>query len=190
MRRRLGIAPDAPVVVCTARMVRRKGQDTLVRAWPQVLRRLPDARLLLVGDGPDRHRIERLVRRRGVENSVVITGGAPWHEIPAYTDAGDAFAMPCRTRLGGLEPEAFGIVFLEARACGLPVLAGDSGGASEAAGNRAVVVSDSDPAGLSGALVQLMKRGKGRDREPVEDWGQSATRLRGLLETEASGTAR
>jgi phosphatidylinositol alpha-1,6-mannosyltransferase len=131
VRQRLGIPQDAPVVVCTARMVRRKGQDTLVRAWPQVLKRFPDARLLLVGDGPDRRRIERLVRRVAVTGSVVFTGSVPWEEVPAHTDAGDVFAMPCRSRLLGLEPEAFGIVFLEAQACGLPVLIGKSGGAPE-----------------------------------------------------------
>ncbi len=65
VRRRLGIPADAPVVVCTARFVRRKGQDTLVRAWPQgACASFPDARLLLVGDGPDRARVERMVRRR------------------------------------------------------------------------------------------------------------------------------
>lgn len=133
VRERLGIPSDAPVVVCTARFVRRKGQDTLVRAWPDVRRELPDARLLLVGDGPDRRRVERLVRRLGVTDSVIFTGSVPWDEVPAYTDAGDVFAMPVRSRLFGLEAEAFGIVFLEAGACGLPVVAGDSGGALEAA---------------------------------------------------------
>lgn len=133
VRERLGIPVDAPVVVCTARFVRRKGQDTLVRAWPDVLRELPDARLLLVGDGPDRRRVERLARRLGVSDSVIFTGSVPWDEMPACTDAGDVFAMPVRSRLFGLEAEAFGIVFLEAGACGLPVIAGASGGAVEAA---------------------------------------------------------
>jgi phosphatidylinositol alpha-1,6-mannosyltransferase len=131
-RARLGIPPDAPVVVCTARLVRRKGQDMLVRAWPGVLRHHPGARLLLVGDGPDRGRLARMVRRRGVEGSVTFTGGVPWSDVPALTDAGDVFAMPCRTRLFGLQPEAWGIVLLEAQACGLPVVVGRSGGAPEA----------------------------------------------------------
>jgi phosphatidylinositol alpha-1,6-mannosyltransferase len=117
VRNRLGIPADAPVVVCTARFVKRKGQDTLVKAWPAVLRAVPDARLLLVGDGPNRKRVERLVDRFGARGSVIFTGSVPWEEIPAYTDAGDVYAMPCRTRLFGLEAEAFGIVFLEAQAC-------------------------------------------------------------------------
>jgi len=131
VRRRLGISADAPVVVCVARLIRRKGQDVLVKAWPEVLRRHPRARLLLVGDGRDRSRLERLVDRCGVRESVVFVGGVPWDEVPAYMDAGDVFAMVCRTRLFGLEPEAWGIVFLEAQACGLPVVIGDSGGAPE-----------------------------------------------------------
>jgi phosphatidylinositol alpha-1,6-mannosyltransferase len=165
VRRRLGIPEDAPVVVCTARFVRRKGQDTLVRAWPKVLREFPAARLLLVGDGPDRSRIERMVRRRGLGESVIFTGSVPWEEVPAYTDAGDVFAMPCRTRLFGLEAEAWGIVFLEAQACGLPILVGNSGGAPETRGRGTVVVQ----AGLStvvAALVGLLRRA----RRPVGHW--------------------
>ncbi len=131
VRRELGIPPTAPVVVCTARLVRRKGQDTLLRAWPDVLRRHAGAVLLLVGDGPSRGRLERLARSLGVSASVVFTGGVDWDDVPAYVDAGDVFAMPCRTRLAGLEPEAWGIVSLEAQACGLPVVLGDAGGAPE-----------------------------------------------------------
>jgi phosphatidylinositol alpha-1,6-mannosyltransferase len=132
VRHRLGIDIDTPVVVCVARMVRRKGQDTLVRLWPEVQQSFPGAVLLLVGDGPGRRRIERMVARRGLEACVRMTGAVPWEEVPAYLDAGDVFAMPCRDRLFGLEVEAFGIVFLEAAACGLPVVAGRSGGAAEA----------------------------------------------------------
>ena len=90
--------------------------------------------LLLVGDGPDRRRIERMVRRRGVEDSVIFTGSVPWEEMPAYTDAGDVFAMPVRSRWFGLEAEAFGIVYLEAAAwAGCRCMGGGSGGALEVA---------------------------------------------------------
>jgi phosphatidylinositol alpha-1,6-mannosyltransferase len=122
-----------PVVVCVGRLVRRKGQDTLVRCWPEVRASFPGAVLLLVGDGPDRARLERLVAAGGVRESVVLTGSVPWEEVPAYLDAGDVFAMPVRDRWGGLEVEAFGIVYLEAAACGLVVVPGRSGGAQEAA---------------------------------------------------------
>ncbi len=167
VRERLGIAPGAPVVVCTARMVPRKGQDTLIRAWPDVLSRLPDARLLLVGDGPYRAKLERMTDRAGLRGSVIFTGSVPWDEVPAYTDAGDVFAMPCRTRHFGLEPEAFGIVFLEAQACGLPVLAGDSGGAPEALvlpGSSSIVLGKDDSgAAVAGSLVRLVSVGRTRE---------------------------
>ncbi|WP_148575062.1 glycosyltransferase family 4 protein [Nocardioides caldifontis] len=127
-----GIDPAAPVVVCVSRLVRRKGQDTLVRIWPELLERFPGAVLLLVGDGPDRRRIERMVARRGLQGSVVLTGEVPDDELPAHLDAGDVFAMPSRSRWFGLEVEAFGIVYLEAAACGLRVVGGRSGGVAEA----------------------------------------------------------
>ena len=132
VRRRLGIDDDALVVVSVARLVRRKGQDTLIRIWPEVSAQFPGAVLLLVGDGPQRRRLDRMVRRRGLEASVQFTGPVPWEEVPAHLDAADVFALPCRDRLLGLEVEAFGIVFLEAAACGLPVVAGRSGGVRDA----------------------------------------------------------
>jgi phosphatidylinositol alpha-1,6-mannosyltransferase len=165
VRRRLGLDETTPVVVCTARMVRRKGQDTLIRAWPEVLRSHPGARLLLVGDGPDRRRLERLADRVDVRETVVFTGGVPWDEVPAYTDAGDVFAMPCRTRLLGLEPEAWGIVFLEAQACGLPVVVGRSGGAPETVVNgRGRLVSG--VAETEVALVDVLAGRPARDPLP------------------------
>jgi phosphatidylinositol alpha-1,6-mannosyltransferase len=115
-----------------ARLVRRKGQDTLVRCWPEVQERFPGAVLLLVGDGPDRRRLQRMVRRRALEPWVRFTGSVPQDDVPAHFDAGDVFAMPARSRWFGLQVEAFGIVYLEAAACGLPVVAGRGGGVPEA----------------------------------------------------------
>lgn len=192
-RRRLGIDPRAPVVVCTARLVRRKGQDTLVRVWPEVLRSHPAAVLLLVGDGPARARLERLARRRSVTGSVVFTGSVAWDDVPALTDAGDVFAMPCRTRRGGLEPEAWGIVLLEAQACGLPVVVGSSGGAPEAlaAPDSGVVVGND--AELVGALVALLHRRRRRGPEDAVvrwTWDGAAGRLRSLWGQPAGSTER
>lgn len=132
VRRRLGLSTDALVVVCVARLVRRKGQDTLIRILPELLTHFPDAVLLLVGDGPDRAHLERMVRRRGLTDRVVFAGSVDPADVPAHLDAADVFAMPCRTRKLGLEGEAFGIVYLEAAAVGLPIVGGRSGGAPEA----------------------------------------------------------
>ncbi len=140
-------------------MVKRKGQDMLVKAWPAVVARFPEARLLLVGDGPDRARVERLAARADVLSSVIFTGSLPWSEVPKYVDAADVFAMPCRTRLLGLEPEAFGIVFLEAAACGLPLIVGNSGGATETVknGETGYVVASHDVTALAIRVCALIE---------------------------------
>ncbi|MGD0686058.1 MAG: glycosyltransferase family 4 protein [Streptosporangiaceae bacterium] len=172
IRRQLGLA-GRPVVVCVSRMVPRKGQDTLIRAWPGVLAaagraaaghpRTTDSPvgrpvLLLVGDGPYRAELGRLASRLGVSDSVVFTGPVPWENLPAYYDAGDIFAMPCRTRRHGLDVEGLGIVYLEASAAGLPVIGGDSGGAPEAvlAGESGYVVPGGDVTALVGRLTELL----------------------------------
>jgi phosphatidylinositol alpha-1,6-mannosyltransferase len=181
VRARLGIASEAPVVLCVSRMVRRKGQDTLIRVWPRVLAGVRDGRpglgvvpadqrpdsgstaarepvLLMVGDGPYAARLRKLARRQRVGESVLFTGPVPWEDLPAYYDAGTIFAMPCRTRRGGLDVEGLGIVYLEASATGLPVIGGDSGGAPDAIlpGETGYVVGGGDEAALTERLVRLL----------------------------------
>jgi phosphatidyl-myo-inositol dimannoside synthase len=157
VRERLGLGGQ-PVTVCVSRLVPRKGQDTLIRAWPEVLAAVPDALLLLVGGGRYRAALERLAARTGVAGSVVFTGPVPWPELPAYYDAADVFAMPCRTRRHGLDVEGLGIVYLEASATGLPVIGGDSGNAPDAirAGETGYVVPGRSAAGLVARLVELL----------------------------------
>lgn len=123
---------DRPVVVCVSRLVPRKGQDVLIRAMSEVRRRVPDAVLVIVGDGPYRRALERMADELAPPGSVVFAGAVSEEELPRYYRLGDVFAMPCRTRLGGLEVEGWGNVFIEAAACGRPVVVGDSGGAREA----------------------------------------------------------
>jgi phosphatidylinositol alpha-1,6-mannosyltransferase len=125
-------ADGRPVVLAASRLVARKGHDVLIEAWPDVLRACPGAILVILGDGPMRGRLQRSVRRTGVAGSVRVLPGVPWREMPGVYAGADVFALPCRTRLHGLEPEAFGMVFLEAAAAGLPVVAGRSGGVPEA----------------------------------------------------------
>ena len=143
VRERLGLA-GRPVVACVSRMVPRKGQDTLIKAWPEIRARGSGAVLLLVGDGPYAPALKRLAGRLGVGDDVVFTGPVPWPELPGYYDAADVFAMPCRTRRAGLDVEGLGIVYLEASATGLPVIGGDSGGAPDAIldGETGYVVRD------------------------------------------------
>jgi len=144
-----------PVVTCVSRMVPRKGQDTLIKAWPQIKSQVSDAVLLLVGDGPYAAQLRRMARRLGVSD-IIFTGPVPWPELPGYYDAADVFAMPCRTRRAGLDVEGLGIVYLEASATGLPVIGGDSGGAPDAIldGETGYVVTD--VAGTAARISELL----------------------------------
>jgi phosphatidyl-myo-inositol dimannoside synthase len=174
-RRAWGVEPGQPLVLSASRLVRRKGQDVLLEAWRTVARTCPDAVLVIAGDGPMRASLERRRIRLGVAGSVRIVPGAPWQEMPARYAAADVFALPCRTRLGGLEPEALGIAFLEAAACGLPLVVGRSGGAPETVldGVSGSVVDPRDPGDVAAALTGLLRhaesaRGMGaRGREHV-----------------------
>jgi phosphatidylinositol alpha-1,6-mannosyltransferase len=136
-------------------MVPRKGQDTLISAWPQVKAQVSDAVLLLVGDGPYAPKLRRLAESRGASD-VIFTGPVPWPELPSYYDAADVFAMPCRTRRAGLDVEGLGIVYLEASATGLPVIGGDSGGAPDAIleGESGYVAGDA--AGVAARVTELL----------------------------------
>jgi phosphatidylinositol alpha-1,6-mannosyltransferase len=157
IRERLGLY-GRPVVVCVSRLVPRKGQDTLLKAWPAVLAASPEATLLLAGGGPYRGKLERLAATLGIQDRVVFAGSVPQAELPAYFDAGDVFAMPCRTRRAGLDVEGLGIVYLEASATGLPVVVGDSGGAPDAVldGETGYVVPGGDPASVARRITSLL----------------------------------
>ncbi|CCB73980.1 MULTISPECIES: glycosyltransferase family 4 protein [Streptomycetaceae] len=191
LRERLGLA-GRPVAVCVSRLVRRKGQDTLIRAMPEILRRVPDTVLLIVGGGPYRDDLGKLAAATGVADAVRFTGPVEWSELPAHFGAGDVFAMPCRTRRGGLDVEGLGIVYLEASATGLPVVAGDSGGAPDAVldGETGWVVPGGDPAAAADRIATLLadpelraRMGR-RGRRWVEEswrWDLLAERLRSLL---------
>ena len=156
-RRRYGLG-EAPVVVCVSRLVARKGQDVLVAGWPRVLARHPDARLLLVGGGPAEKSLRRAVSRLGLARSVVLTGPVAPDQLPAHYAAGDVFGMPCRTRRAGLDVEGLGMVFLEAAACGRPVVAGTSGGAPEAVqdGVTGHVADPRSPDAVADAIAGLL----------------------------------
>ncbi|MEU1052479.1 glycosyltransferase family 4 protein [Streptomyces sp. NPDC005876] len=191
VRARLGLT-ERPVVVCVSRLVPRKGQDTLIRAMPRVLAAEPDAVLLIVGGGPYEKDLRRLAAQTGVAASVRFTGPVPWSELPAHYGAGDVFAMPCRTRRGGLDVEGLGIVYLEASATGLPVVAGDSGGAPDAVldGETGWVVRGGSPAETADRVITLLadpelrRRMGERGRAWIERkwrWDLLADRLKTLL---------
>ncbi len=170
IRRQLGMDANAPVVGCISRLVRRKGQDVLVRAWPEVRCRFPDAVLMLVGDGPYRKRLADLVERVGAEG-VHLVGGVSGPELPRYYAACDVFAMPCRTRRAGLDVEGLGMVYLEAAACARPVIVGTSGGAPEAVrdGETGLIVREpKSPRAVAASILELLE-----DRERATAMGRA-----------------
>jgi phosphatidyl-myo-inositol dimannoside synthase len=195
VRARHGVT-DRPLVVCVSRLVPRKGQDVLIRGMREVTRRMPDAALLIVGGGPYRGRLESLASEAPA-GSVVFAGQVSETELPRYYRAGDVFAMPCRTRRGGLEVEGWGNVFIEAAACGRPVVVGDSGGAREALidGATGLLVDGTEVGAVADTVVSLLEdpdraRAMGAaGRARVErhfTWARAAEQLSGWLR-EAAG---
>jgi phosphatidyl-myo-inositol dimannoside synthase len=154
-RYRLG---ERPTVVCLSRLVPRKGQDTLIRALTAIRQRVDGAALVIVGGGPYLEDLRTLARRCGVADDVTFTGGVPAAELPAHHALADVFAMPCRARGAGLDVEGLGIVFLEASATGVPVIAGRSGGAPEAVRDNktGLVVDGRSVEEVAGAVAGLL----------------------------------
>ncbi|MDQ1585817.1 MAG: phosphatidyl-myo-inositol dimannoside synthase [Actinomycetota bacterium] len=180
------------VVVCISRLVARKGQDRLIRALPAIRQRVPDVAALIVGDGPESSRLHRLAEELGLQDTVVFAGAKPWSELAAYYAAGDVFCMPTRTRKAGFEVEGLGIVYLEASATGLPVVAGNSGGAPDAviAGKTGYVVDGRSAEQIAARVGDLLldketaARMGAAGRAWVEAewrWDDLAARLQGLL---------
>jgi phosphatidylinositol alpha-1,6-mannosyltransferase len=175
---------EEPVVLCVSRLVRRKGQDRLIEAMPELHRRF-GARLLLVGEGDIEDNLRRQARDLGVENSVVFCGKVADELLPAYYAAADVFAMPSRDRWFGMEKEGFGVVYAEAAASGLPAVVGESGGAREAVeyGETGFVVDGSDRTQVREALGRLLE-----DEDRRKKMGTAAReRAVGLHSPEVAG---
>lgn len=150
VRRSFGLPEDGPLVVGLSRLVRRKGFDVLIDA----VERLDGVHLAIGGTGRDR---DRLVRAAG--DRVHFVGRVGDDRLPLFYACADVFAMVCRDQWGGLEKEGFGIVFLEAAACGVPQVAGRSGGSADAVehGVSGLVVDDPrDTAVVAGALRRVL----------------------------------
>lgn len=149
---------NRPVIVCVSRLMTRKGQDQLIQALPQVLKVVPMASLIIVGDGPYGKHLEKLTADLGLRDNVHFTGKVDQAQLANWYAAGDVFAMPCRTRVGGWDVEGLGIVFLEASATGLPVIVGNSGGAVDAVldGETGFLVNGNDLSEIRDRLIELL----------------------------------
>lgn len=157
LRDRYGLG-ERPTVVCVSRLVPRKGQDMLIKALPSIRRRVDGAALVIVGGGPYEDSLRALARECGVADDVTFTGGVPAAELPTHHALADVFAMPCRTRGAGLDVEGLGIVFLEASATGVPVIAGGSGGAPETVQHNktGLVVDGREVDEIADAVTELL----------------------------------
>ncbi len=159
-RQRFGLTDHALVVSSVSRLVPRKGMDVLIDAAGALAGEFPDLTVLISGEGRDRERLEKRIKANSAP--VRLLGAVPNADLPALYGCSDVFAMLCRNRWAGLEQEGFGIVFLEAAACGVPQVAGQSGGSAEAVldGRTGLVVGDPQhadgPRGATAALRRLL----------------------------------
>ncbi len=164
-RARLGLPTQGPLVASVSRLVPRKGMDVLIEAANRLAPSYPDLVVAIGGEGRELGRLQRMAEESPVR--VEVLGRVSEEDRAALLGAADVFVMACRNRWAGLEQEGFGIVFLEAAAAGVPQIAGDSGGASEAVldGETGLVVGNpGDPGAVAEALRSLLADPAGRRR--------------------------
>ena len=162
-RRRFGLDSDRPLVLGLSRLVPRKGFDVLIDAVAGLDSRV---QLAIGGAGRDARRLARRAGERGITDRCTFLGRVPDADLADLYGCADVFAMLCRERWGGLETEGYGIVFVEAAACGVPSIAGRSGGSHEAVvdGETGFVVDPHDTGGVRAALDRLLGDDALRDR--------------------------
>ncbi len=152
------LAKDSrPILLTVSRLVRRKGHSQVIAALPQIVREVGPVKYVIVGSGPEEQGLHRLAREYGTEDCVEFLGEVDDRELPALYQTADVFVMPSRD-LYGRPIEGLGLVYLEANLCGLPVVAGDTGGVSDAVvdGETGLLVNPEDPAAIASAIVRLL----------------------------------
>ncbi|MDR6554428.1 glycosyltransferase family 4 protein [Paenibacillus qinlingensis] len=157
---------DKYVILSVGRLVTRKGQDRVIEAMPEILKHIPNAVYVIVGDGPDRARLEHIVQVNGVSDAVIFIGSISGSEsLNDYYNMADQFIMVCRELEKG-DAEGFGIVYLEAASAGVPVIAGRSGGALEAVldGVTGLLVNPDSHTEIIESVLQLAQDHALRDR--------------------------
>jgi phosphatidyl-myo-inositol dimannoside synthase len=175
------------VLLTVSRLIPRKGQDTVLRALPAVLANNSDTIYLIVGSGPEETRLKELAQRLGVAEHVHFVGSIPNHQTVDYYHACDMFVMPNRQMPNG-DVEGFGLVFLEANACGKPVIGGCSGGTVDAIadGESGYLVDPTSPEEVAQRLIELLSQPQkaramgeaGRDRVVRQfTWDRSGATL-------------
>ena len=156
-RREFGVSDDAELIVGVSRLVPRKGFDTLIEVAAALRASRPRLQVLIGGGGRDAKRLQKLIDKLGAP--VRMLGRVTDEQLPLLYGCADVSAMLCRSRWGGLEQEGFGIVFSEAASCGVPQIAGKSGGAADAVLDGLtgkVVQNPSDVAQVASTVAQLL----------------------------------
>jgi len=185
VRARFGIAPDEEVVLGMSRLVTRKGYDTVIRAVAQLAPHRPRLRLVIGSTGRDESRLRSIASETNAP--VTFLGRVAHDDLPLLYGCADVFTMMCRNRWAGLEQEGFGIVFVEAAACGTPQIAGDSGGSAEAVvdGETGFVMPNpTDSSALAARIAQVL------DDEPLRRRMAAASRSRAVAEFDYDVLAR
>lgn len=156
LRQKLGLL-DRRVIVTVSRLVPRKGVDRVIMALPRVLAAVPDVHYLVVGDGPQAAELRELAARSGVADRVSFTGPVPHADVPRYLALAELMAMPNRRMPDG-EDDGVSLIFFEANACGLPVIAGRAGGAPEAVedGVNGLLVDGDDVISVASAITRVL----------------------------------
>jgi phosphatidylinositol alpha-1,6-mannosyltransferase len=154
-RKHFGIPVEAELILSVSRLVPRKGFDTAIRAVARMKRTRSDVLLVIAGGGRDDERLRKLAAE--LDAPVRFLGRVPNDDLPSLYGCADVFTMLCRNRWGGLEQEGFGIVFVEAAACGVPQVAGDSGGAAEAVADGETGIVISEPENVQSVVVAFTK---------------------------------
>ncbi len=184
--------PGPPTILSIARLEDRyKGHDVMMRAFPLIRSRVPDARWVIIGDGPLRSTLERRARAYGIADSVRFLGPVDDAERDDWLDRSHVFCMVSRLPAGRYAGEGFGIVYLEANAHGLPVVAGNVGGALDAVVHEETgfLVDPTDPVEVAEAHVRALQDSslaarlgeQGRRRASGFDWPLVSQRVQRLL---------
>jgi phosphatidyl-myo-inositol dimannoside synthase len=151
-------ATQGPIVLTAARLVKKKGHETLLRSVRLIVEDFPGLRYVIAGDGPERPSLERLVVELGLSGHVIFAGDVPHEQLGEYYRSSDVFAMANCTDVGG-DIESFGMTFVEANACGKPVIGGRSGGTDAAVleGTTGLLCKPGDPEEFAAALRLLLR---------------------------------
>ncbi len=189
---------DKKVLLTVSRLVRRKGIDTVIEALPIIIKEFPNIRYLVVGKGEESEDLKKFAKSKGVENNVVFVGYVPDDELPKYYNTCDIFLMPNRETVGEETVEGFGISFIEASACGKPVIGGASGGTKDAVinGETGFLIDPENIQEMANLIGRLLKDGNyaatignnGRKRAEQEfGWQLRAQRIEKFLEKVSQG---